>query len=95
MVPANQGQLWQIVPVHISAASTPAMLSFAPGIPTSVPVGGNLGTIKVNVQNTAEALIGAPSEPVILTLTGPREFSQIVSSSAGLSVNRRLGSVTY
>jgi arabinogalactan endo-1,4-beta-galactosidase len=85
MVPANQGQLWQIVPVHISAASTPAMLTFASGIPTSVPVGGNLGTINVNVQNTAAALIGSPSEPVTLTVTGPAEFSQIVSSSAGVA----------
>jgi hypothetical protein len=61
------------------------MLSFAPGIPASIPLGGNLGTIKVNVQNTAEALIGSGSEPVTLTLRGPREFSQTVSSSAGVA----------
>jgi hypothetical protein len=61
------------------------MLAFSFGIPTSVPVGGNLGTINVNVQNTAAALIGSPSEPVTLTVTGPADFSQIVSSSAGVA----------
>jgi len=85
MVPANKGQLWQLVPVHISAPSTPAILAFAPTPPASVPVGGNLGMIDVNVLNTATALIGSPSEPVTLTVTGPAEFSQTATSSAGVA----------
>ncbi len=85
MVPANKGQLWQIVPVHISAPSTPAVLVFTTAPPTSVPVGGNLGTIDVDVQNAARALIGSPSEIVTLSVTGPSGFSQTVSSSAGVA----------
>ncbi|AEU37813.1 glycosyl hydrolase 53 domain protein [Granulicella mallensis MP5ACTX8] len=85
MVPANQGQLWKIIPVHISATSTPAILAFASAPPMSVPVGGNLGTINVNVQNTAGALIGSPSETVTLTVTGPSGFTQNAASSAGVA----------
>lgn len=86
MVPANKGQLWQIVPAHISASSAPAMLAFASAPPTSVPVGGNLGTIDVNVQNTAGVLIGSPSETVTLTVTGPSGFSQTASNSSSAGV---------
>ncbi|MGB6544853.1 MAG: RICIN domain-containing protein [Candidatus Acidiferrales bacterium] len=87
MVPANQGQLWQIVPVHISAASTPATLVFGSGTPTSVPDGGNLGTINVNVENTVQALIASPTEAVTLTITGPGGFDEVstVTSSAAVA----------
>jgi len=85
IVPASKGQLWQIVPVHISAASTPAVLVFASAPPSSFAVGGNLGTINVNVENTSQALIESPVESVTLTITGPQEFSQTVSSSAAVA----------
>jgi hypothetical protein len=85
IVPASKGQLWQIVPVHISAASTPAVLVFASAPPASIAVGGNLGTVNVDVENTAAALIESPSESVTLTLTGPADFTQTVSSSAAVA----------
>ena len=85
IVPSSKGQLWQIVPVHISAASTPAVLTFAPAPPSSVATGGNLGAISVDVQNTAQALIESPVESVTLTITGPSNLSQTVSSSAAVA----------
>lgn len=85
IVPSGKGQLWQIVPVHISAASTPAVLNFAAAPPISIARGGNLGTIDVDVQNTAEALIGSPSESITLTITGPADYSDTVSSSAAVA----------
>jgi arabinogalactan endo-1,4-beta-galactosidase len=85
IVPSSKGQLWQIVPVHISAASTPAVLTFAPAPPSSVNAGGNLGTINVDVQNTAAALIESPTESVTLTITGPTGFNQTVSSAAAVA----------
>jgi len=91
IVPSAKGQLWQIVPVHISAPSTPTLLTFAAGTPASITAGGNLGTISVDVENTAEALIETPSEPVTLTVTGPGSFSyttpSVASSSAVSSFN--------
>jgi arabinogalactan endo-1,4-beta-galactosidase len=85
IVPSSKGQLWQIVPVHISAASTPAVLAFASAPPSSLAVGGNLGTINVDVLNAVNALIESPSESVTLTITGPAGFSQTESSSAAVA----------
>jgi len=86
IVPSAKGQLWQIVPVHISASSTPAVLAFA-AVPSSITAGGNLGTINVNVENTARAIIGTPSQSVTLTITGPGSYSHTasISSSSGVS----------
>jgi hypothetical protein len=85
IVPSAKGQLWQIVPVRIGAPSTPAVLAFASAPPTSVATGGNLGTIKVNVENTAQALIGTPSKSVTLAITGPQDYNDTVSSSAAVA----------
>jgi hypothetical protein len=85
IVPASKGQLWQIVSVYISASSTAEALVYASAPPTSVPVGGNLGTINVDVVNTAADLIGTPSESVTLTIAGPVGFSKTVTSSSAVA----------
>jgi arabinogalactan endo-1,4-beta-galactosidase len=80
ITPASRNQMWQILPVHIVAASTPAALAFDPATITSINSGGNPGTVNVDVENTASTLIGSPSKPVALTITGPGSFSQTVNA---------------
>jgi arabinogalactan endo-1,4-beta-galactosidase len=88
MVPANKGQLWQIFPVHISASSAPTTLVFGAGTPSTINGGTGIGVVNVDVENNAASLIGSPSEPVTLTITGPDGFSQSedASSSSGVAV---------
>jgi len=94
MVPANKGQLWQIFPVHISTPSTPTTLAFAPAPPAAITSGSAIGTLNVDIENNAAALIGSPSESVTLTITGPGGFSKTVSASSSSAVaGFNLGSV--
>jgi arabinogalactan endo-1,4-beta-galactosidase len=83
VIAANANQLWQIVPVHITASSTPSQLQFASAIPASITTGGNLGSVTVNVTNMAAAVIGTPDETITLTLSGPQSSSQTIASSGG------------
>jgi arabinogalactan endo-1,4-beta-galactosidase len=87
MVPANKGQLWQIFPVHISAASTPTTLVFG-ATPSTINGGTSIGIVNVNVENNAASLIGSPSEAITLSITGPDGFSQTedASSTSGVAV---------
>jgi arabinogalactan endo-1,4-beta-galactosidase len=87
ILPASKSQMWQIVPVHIIAPSTPAELVFDPGTLSAINPGANPGTVNVDIENSAEALIGSTSNPVTLTITGPGGFSQTatVTSSGGVA----------
>jgi arabinogalactan endo-1,4-beta-galactosidase len=83
VIAASNNQLWQIVPVHISAVSTASQLNFASAIPSTLPTGGTLGTVQVNVTNSAGAVIGSPAASITLSLSGPQTSSQTVVSSSG------------
>jgi arabinogalactan endo-1,4-beta-galactosidase len=85
--PASKSQMWQIIPVHITVASTPAELIFDSRTPSTINSGGNLGTVNVDIENSAGALIASPSNSVTLVLIGPGGFSQTatVSSSDGVA----------
>jgi arabinogalactan endo-1,4-beta-galactosidase len=83
VVAAITSQLWQIVPVHISATSVVAKLAYASTIPSTLTTGGNLGTVAVNTINTAGAVIGSPAASITLTLAGPQATTQTLTSSSG------------
>jgi arabinogalactan endo-1,4-beta-galactosidase len=87
ITPASMNQMWQIVPVHIVAASSPAALAFDPAPASSVNAGGNPGTVTVEIENTAGVLTGSTSPSVTLLLTGPGGFSQTqnVTGVAGIA----------
>jgi arabinogalactan endo-1,4-beta-galactosidase len=87
ITPAGMDQMWQIIPVHIVAASTPAKLVFDPAPIASFSSGGNLGVIAVELENTAGVLTGSTSSTVTLTITGPVNFSrtETMTSTAGLA----------
>lgn len=87
ITPAGKNQMWQIVPVHITAQSVPAVLVFDPAPVATINAGGNPGTVTVEIENTAGILIGSPSESVNLTVTGPGDFNQTenVTSSNGIA----------
>jgi len=76
ITPASMNQMWQIVPVHIVATSSPAALVFDPAPPSSISAGDNPGTVSVEIENTAGVLTGSNSPSITLTLTGPGGFSQ-------------------
>jgi Bacterial Ig-like domain (group 3)/Ricin-type beta-trefoil lectin domain-like len=104
ITPAAKNQTWQIVPVHISIASTATTLAFASATLPSVNPGGNPGTVNVSVEDAGGAIIGAPAVPVTLTITGPGSFSQtanatstngVASFSLSNVVLNTLGSYTF
>jgi arabinogalactan endo-1,4-beta-galactosidase len=82
-VTTSNSQLWQIVPVHITAASVTSQLSFGSTVPASLTTGGSLGTVLVNTTNTAGAVIGSPAASITLTLTGPQTTTQTLTSTSG------------
>jgi arabinogalactan endo-1,4-beta-galactosidase len=82
ITPAGKNQMWQIVPAHISTASTPAELVFDPATATKINSGGNSGTVNVDVENTAGAVIGSSPKSVTLTITGPGSFSQTANATS-------------
>ncbi len=82
-VTTSNSQLWQIVPVHISAVSTESQLAFGSAIPSSLTTGSNLGAVVVNTTNSAGAVIGSPASSITLTLAGPQGTTQTVTSSSG------------
>lgn len=85
---AGSNQMWQVVPAHIVAASTPAALAFDPATVTSIVAGASPGSVNVDIQNTAGAAIGSPAESVTLTITGPGSFNQSATtiSANGMAV---------
>jgi arabinogalactan endo-1,4-beta-galactosidase len=87
ITPASMNQMWQIIPVHIVASSSPATLVFDPAPVSSINAGGNPGTITIEIENAAGVLTGSASPAVTLTLTGPGGFSQTetVSSVGGIA----------
>jgi arabinogalactan endo-1,4-beta-galactosidase len=87
ITPAGMNQMWQVIPVHIVAASTPAVLVFDPAPVASINTGGNPGTVTVELENAAGVLTGSTSPSVTLTITGPGSFSQTetATSSAGIA----------
>ncbi len=87
ITPAGMNQLWQIIPVHIIAQSTPALLVFNPIPVTSINSGDNPGTVTIEVENAAGVLTGSTSPSITLTITGPAGFSQTrtATSSAGIA----------
>jgi arabinogalactan endo-1,4-beta-galactosidase len=76
ITPASMNQMWQIIPVHIVASSSPAALAFDPAPPSSVNSGDNPGTVTVEIENAAGVLTGSTSPSITLALTGPSGFSQ-------------------
>jgi arabinogalactan endo-1,4-beta-galactosidase len=87
ITPASMNQMWQILPVHILASSSPAALVFDPAPPSNIIAGGNLGTITVEIENTVGVLSGSTSPSITLALTGPGGFSQTqsVTGVAGIA----------
>jgi len=75
ITPVNSSQQWQIVPVHITAASAPATLSFASTTATSVAYGSPIGTVNVNVEDSSGSSVLAPAVTVALAITGPGSFT--------------------
>jgi arabinogalactan endo-1,4-beta-galactosidase len=82
ITPAGMNQMWQIIPVHIVASSSPATLVFNPAPASSINAGGNPGTITIEIENAAGILTGSTSPSVTLTLTGPGGFSQTATSTS-------------
>jgi arabinogalactan endo-1,4-beta-galactosidase len=87
ITPASMNQMWQIIPVHIVASSSPATLVFDPVPVSSINAGGNPGTVTIEIENTTGVLTGSASPSVTLTLSGPGGFNQTetVVSVAGLA----------
>ena len=87
ITPASMNQMWQIIPVHIVASSSPATLVFDPAPPSSINAGSNPGTVTVEIENTAGVLTGSTSPSITLAITGPNRFSQTqtVSGVAGIA----------
>jgi arabinogalactan endo-1,4-beta-galactosidase len=87
ITPASTNQMWQIIPVHIVASSSPATLVFDPAPPTSINAGGNPGTVTVEIENTAGVLTGSTSPSITLAITGPSGFNQTqtVTGVAGIA----------
>ncbi len=79
---ASPNQLWQIIPVNITAVSTASQLAFATGNPTTLAAGSTPGNITVNVTDSAGAIIGAPAESLTLTITGPSSYAATASATS-------------
>ena len=63
-------------------AGAPAQLAFPPTTPTAILAGGNLGIVPVDIENTSGVIVGGANNPVTLTITGPRGYSQVVMAVA-------------
>lgn len=87
ITPSSMNQMWQIIPVHIVASSSAAMLVFDPAPPSTIQVGGSPGTITVEVENSVGVLTGSTSPSITLAITGPGGFSktQTVPGVAGFA----------
>jgi hypothetical protein len=88
ITPKGKNQMWRIVPVHISVASSPAELAFAAAVLPAVGAGGSPGTVTVAVEDGAGALVGSTPVPVTLTITGPATFSNTgnATSTDGVAI---------
>ena len=82
ITPANDTQLWQVVPVHINEAAAAAQLSFAADTPTTATYGSTPGTIQVNVLDSSGSLVLSPSATVTLTITGPNSYSDSLTAAS-------------
>ncbi|HEX4155446.1 MAG TPA: RICIN domain-containing protein [Acidobacteriaceae bacterium] len=82
ITPASKNQMWRIVPVHISVPSTPSELAFGSSTPTSIGLGGSLGTVSVSVEDSAGALTGNVAVPVTLAVMGPGGFSDTTEAAS-------------
>jgi arabinogalactan endo-1,4-beta-galactosidase len=82
ITPKSKNQMWRIVPVHISIPSTAAELAFALTSLPDVGVGGNPGTVNIDIEDSAGALVGNTPVPVTLTVTGPGSFSDSVQATS-------------
>lgn len=86
---ASPNQLWQIIPVNITAVSTASQIAYASGTPSALKTGASPGNISVNVTNSAGAAIGSPAQSLTLSVTGPQGYT---ASATATSVN---GSATF
>jgi arabinogalactan endo-1,4-beta-galactosidase len=93
---ASPNQLWQILPVNITAVSTAAQLAFAAGTPAALTTGASPGSITVNVTNSAGAVIGTPAEALTLNVTGPQGYSATaMATSANGTATFNLSAQTF
>jgi arabinogalactan endo-1,4-beta-galactosidase len=82
ITPKGKNQMWRIVPVHISIPSTAVELAFASTSLPDVGMGGNPGTIDIDIEDSAGALVGNTPVPVTLTVTGSGSFSASVQATS-------------
>ena len=82
IAPVNTSQLWQVIPVHMTAASAAAQLGFAAATPASLTYGSALGSVSVNVEDSTGALVTTSAASVTLTVSGPGGFSYSASAAS-------------
>jgi arabinogalactan endo-1,4-beta-galactosidase len=91
ITPADTTQKWQVIPVHITAASAATQLAFASGTPTTVAYDSAVGKIYVDLADSSGFLSTSSSASVTLTIAGAdsstSSYSQTytATSSAGVA----------
>ena len=87
ITPANNSQLWQVVPAHITEPAVPVQLSFVSGVPSSANYGAALNRIEVDVLDASGSLVTTATSSVTLTIAGPNHYASTltVSSSNGIA----------
>jgi len=81
ITPASTSQQWKIIPVNITATTTPASLVFSAGTPTILTYGAALGTISLDVVDNTGSLVLTSGESITLTVTGPNGYDQTQTST--------------
>ncbi len=52
------------------------------GVPPTIAAGGNLGTVTVSVEASSGAVVTGSTASVTATITGPNDYSQVVTGTA-------------
>jgi hypothetical protein len=66
----------------VTSSAVDATQLVLPTIPSSLAMGGNLGTIAVSVETSAGAIVTGSAASITVTITGPGGYSQQVTVSA-------------
>lgn len=94
ITPADQTQLWQVVPVHITQPATASQLAFAANTIAAATYGMDLGAVRVDVQDSTGSLVSSPAQSITLNITGPGNFNQsVIASSSNGEADFNLSSV--